>query len=316
MRLFVTGGTGFVGSNVVKVAIECRDALVTTTAHSYAPTGDEPYEVVRVDMTETGDLKRAVRDASPDAIIHAAILKDFRLMYADRPLAWDSYVGSTRALVEVGAEIGAHMVLVSTDWVFDGSQSAATEHTPPNPINLYGVLKVVGETIVTEAGGAVARVAGVNGVHWARNDYAPAQDPGMGHFAGAVVLALRAGKPFTVWRGAVNEVATPSLASHSAEMILRIIERGERGIFHCCGGQSVDRVGFARAVARTFDLDDTLIATGPPDLSGVCDAPVPRDTSLDAGATARALDCRLLGLDELLSLFRYEWDRRELAPVS
>ena len=131
MRLLVTGGTGFVGSNVVKVAIERHQAQVTVTAHTWRPSGKEPFEVVSVDMTDTTSLRNAVREARPDAIIHSAILNDFPLMYANRALAWDSYVTSTQTLVDAANEIDAKLVLVSTDWVFDGTQSAAAETTPP-----------------------------------------------------------------------------------------------------------------------------------------------------------------------------------------
>jgi len=318
MRLFVTGGTGFVGSNIVKVAVERHGARVTTTAHTWRPSGNEPFDVVQVDITDAASLRRAVLEASPDAVIHSAILNDFPLIYTNRALAWDSYVTSTRALVDAANEIGAKVVLVSTDWVFDGTQSAATEATPPNPINLYGVLKVVGETIVmnTARSGAVARVAGVNGTHWLREGYVPTQNPGMGHFAGAVIGALRAGQPFQVWEGSLNMIASPSLASESAEMMLRAIERDATGVFHCCGGQSVDRMEFARAVARVFELDADLLSTGPPDLSGTGPAPIPMDTSLDATATSEALGYPIPDIDTLLVKFRHELDHGQLAPAA
>ena len=314
MRLLVTGGTGFVGSNIIKVALEEHGADVTTTAHSYRPTGAEPFRVSQLDMTDADMLRDVVTAAAPDAIVHAAILNDFPLMYADRDLAWESYVGSTRTLVDTANAIGAKVVLVSTDWVFDGTQALATERTPPNPINLYGILKVVAETIVAERAdnGAVARVAGVNGVHWLQDDHRPEQNPGLGHFAGATVLALAAGRPFPVWTGPVNMVGTPSLASQSAEMIMRIIERDARGIFHCCSGEAIGRVEFARAAAAVFDLDPSLITTGAPDLEGTGPAPIPRDTSLDATATAQALGYELPGLVDWLTVFRAEWEERRL----
>jgi len=317
MKLFITGGTGFVGSNILKVAIERHDASVVTTSHSYSGDGSEAFSIVPVDMTDGPQLRDAVRNVQPDAIIHAAILADFNLMYADRPLAWKSYVESTQTLVAAANEFDAKMILVSTDWVFDGAQPGAAEDTPPNPINLYGVLKVIGETIVTASArsGAVARVAGVNGTHWSRDDYVAEQNPGLGHFVGAVVRSLRAGESFPVWTGPVNMVGTPSLASESAEMIMRIIEKDRRGVFHCTGADAVDRMGLAVATAEVFDLDAGLITTGPGDLSGTGPTPIPLDTSLDATATGESLDYELPGLDRLLEIFRYEIDHDELAPV-
>ncbi len=317
MKLFVTGGTGFVGSNIIKVAIERHDASVVTTSHSYSGDGSETFSIVPVDMTDGPQLRDAVMSARPDAIVHAAILADFNLMYADRSLAWKSYVESTQTLVTAANELDARMVLVSTDWVFDGAQPGATEDTPPNPINLYGVLKVIGETIVTASArnGAVARVAGVNGTHWLRDDYVPEQNPGLGHFVGAVVRSLRAGEPFPVWTGPLNMAGTPSLASESAEMIMRIIEKDRRGVFHCTGRDAVDRMGLAVATAEAFDLDTGLITIGPGDLSSTGPAPIPLDTSLDATATGELLDYELPGLDRLLEIFRHEVDHNELAPV-
>lgn len=315
--MFVTGGTGFVGSNVLKVAIERHNASVVTTSHSYEADGREPFTVIPVDMTDRARLRAAVIESKPDAIVHTAILNDFNLMYADRGLAWKSYVESTETLVNAANELGAKIVMVSTDWVFDGAQPGATEVTPPNPINLYGVLKVVGETVVTSTAknGAVARVAGVNGTHWLRDDYVAEQNPGLGHFIGAVVNALSAGDPFPVWTGPLNMVGTPSLASESAEMIMRIIEKDRSGIFHCTGAATVDRMGLAVATADAFELDSSLITSGPGDFSGTGPAPIPIDTSLDATATGEVLDYELPTLDRLLEIFRHEVDHSELAPA-
>ena len=106
----------------------------------------------------------------PDAIVHAAILNDPAAMAADRRAAWDAYVGATRNVVDAANAAGAQVVLVSTDWVFDGTQGPAAEDAPPNPVNQYGFLKAASELVVAERAerGTVARVAGVQGVHRAR----------------------------------------------------------------------------------------------------------------------------------------------------
>ena len=82
---------------------------------------------------------------------------------------------------QLRAVSGAHVVLVSTDWVFDGTQGPAREDDPPNPINAYGFLKAASELVVLEAGGTVARIAGVQGVHRAKPNTPRAQDAGFGY---------------------------------------------------------------------------------------------------------------------------------------
>jgi dTDP-4-dehydrorhamnose reductase len=138
VRVWVSGGSGFVGSNVVKVFTEQHGAEVVAPAH-----GD-------VDLTESEAVRASVAEHRPDAIVHTAILNDLPAMLADRRAAWVAYVGATRHLVDAANDVGAKLVLVSTDWVFDGSQGGADETAPPNPINLYGVLKLASELVVTE----------------------------------------------------------------------------------------------------------------------------------------------------------------------
>ena len=238
MKVYVTGGTGFVGSNIVKVAAEEHGASVFTTVHRWQPQGPVAYHYGRVDMTDRDQVLDSVRAFRPDAIIHSAILKGLDPMYRDRVLAWRSYVDSTRYLTEAANEVGAKMILISSDWVFDGTQSGADEATPPNPVNMYGVLKVVGETVVLEAAdnGAVARISGVNGVHWTRPEEPQTQNVGFGSLVGALLETAGRGQPFAMWHGEINMRATLSLASESARMMMRIIERDARGIFHCCSG--------------------------------------------------------------------------------
>ena len=317
MKVYVTGGTGFVGSNIVKVAAEEHGAAVFTTVHRWQPEGPVPYEYGRVDMTDRDQVLASVRAFRPDAIIHSAILKGFDQMYRDRALAWRAYVDSTRHLTEAANEIGAKMILISSDWVFDGTQSNADEATPPNPVNLYGLLKVVGETVVLEAAdnGAVARISGVNGVHWARPEEPQTQNVGYGSLIGALLETAGRGQPFVMWHGEINMHATLSLASESARMMMRIIERDGRGIFHCCSGASLSRMQAVRTAAEVFELDAGLISTGPPSWVGMAGAQVPHDTSMSAVATAERLDYRLPSAEELLGTYRREWEAGALSAL-
>jgi dTDP-4-dehydrorhamnose reductase len=297
VRVYVTGASGFVGSNVARV-FEAHGAELATPRHS------------EVDVTDARRVRDSVAAFAPDAIVHCAILNDLAALYADRAAGWDAYVGATRNVVEAANAAGARTLLVSTDWVFDGTQSGAKEDTPPNPVNMYGFLKAASELVVTEgaARGSVARIAAVQG---ASREAPREQDAGFGYFVSALVEVLRRGERFGVWEGDdINMVATPTLATDAAELIWRILEHDLDGIFHCCGGESVDRRTLAIRAAQVFDLDPMLLDFGVRPPREAVPGAIPYDTSLDATRTAAALDAELPGLTEML--------RRmcgELAPV-
>jgi dTDP-4-dehydrorhamnose reductase len=250
---------------------------------------------------------RSVESHRPDVVVHCAILNDLAAMYRDRQTAWDSYVTATAITAEAAREAGAAYVVVSTDWVFDGTQAGADESTPPNPVNLYGVNKMASELVALDRGGAVARVSGVNGLHRARPQSPRRQDPGFGYFVASIVDALRQGRPFTVWESpGINMRATPSLAIESADMILDIGERRLDGVFHCCGATPVGRMELAELTCDVFGLDAALLTTGPPDLTGLEGVRIPFDTSITSPRTASMLGRVPTPVRELLMRFREE----------
>ncbi len=308
MRAFVTGASGFVGSNIARVFGEVHGAELRTPVHR-ARGVDEAVSAPVVDLVDRAAVLASVREFLPDVIVHSAILNDFDAIYADRRAGWASYVDATRHLVDAANEVGARIILVSTDWVFDGTQGGADEATPPNPVNLYGVLKLASELVVLERArhGAVARISGVNGVHWARHEMPVAQNAGFGYFVDTVRQTLGAGNPFTVWEGPkINMVATPTLASDAAERMWRIADRGLGGVFHCCGADAIGRLDLAAATARAWGLDPALLRAGPPDGEQLGGAPVPFDSSLTCAATAAALDLPALPVAEQLRRMRVQ----------
>jgi dTDP-4-dehydrorhamnose reductase len=268
VRVWISGGSGFVGSYLVR-------AFDDVCAPPHA----------EVDVTDTDAVRRSVAAYTPDAIVHAAILNDFARLERD---GWDAYVGATRNLVATGVPV----VLVSTDWVFDGARGGYRETDPPRPVNRYGILKAAAELVPGVH--AIARIAAVQGAVAAPRE----QDAGFGYFVAAIVRALRAGERFTVWESPdINMVATPTLAEDAAALIARVVVGGHAGIFHCCGGEAVDRRTLALRTAEAFGLDADLLDFGPPPPQPW---PVPRDTSLDARATAAALGVELPDLDTQL----------------
>jgi dTDP-4-dehydrorhamnose reductase len=308
MRVLVTGGSGFVGSNAVAVAAD-RGHDVAATVRALPPLPDTRARYMTLDLLDDGAVRSTVADVEPDVVVHTAIWNDFAGIYADRRRAWDSYVGVTRALADAANDVGAVLVTISSDWVFDGTQHMADESTPPNPINFYGVLKAASELVTLERAREplVARVGGVMGSHRAGAATPRRQDAGFGYFVDAVVGALETGEPFTVWEDdRINSVGTPTLATLAVEWMLELAESGARGVFHCMASEPVTRFELARRAAEVFELDASLLRSGPPVEAELPAGPVPYDTSVDSQATARAIGHTPPTVTELLTRFRSE----------
>ena len=82
----VTGGSGFVGSNVVHVLAR-HDAEVLAPGHA------------ELELTDAGAVARYVRATSPEGIVHTAIWNDPAGHVTERRRAWAAYVGATRSVV-------------------------------------------------------------------------------------------------------------------------------------------------------------------------------------------------------------------------
>ena len=296
MRIWLSGAGGFVGSNLAEV-------FAASGAELAAPRRAE------VDVTDAGAVDRSIGEFGADAVVHCAILNELTGLSEHRRAAWDGYVGATRNVVDAANRAGAQVVLISTDWVFDGTQAPAAEDEPPNPVNTYGFLKAACELVVEERAdrGAVARIAGVQGVHRARPNTLRVQDEGFGYLVASLVDALRAGEPFTVWESEdINTVATPTLATEVGDAD----PADARARAHRHPPLRRRRAREPRR-ARARGRRRVRPRRRPPALRAAA-RPVggagAYDTRLDATATAAALDVELPSLRAQLEQLRREFD--------
>lgn len=307
----VTGATGFVGSNIAEVLAARGHHVVGLTRGA----GDFPWEHRQVDYSSIPAIAAALDGV--DSVVHCAIANDFHMLVNDRVGAYDAYVGLTKRLTSAASQTGARVVYMSTDWVHDGTGHKVAEDLPPNPINIYGVLKALSEQVVLDLApnGAIARIGGVMGQHRLQDVGPRSQDVGFGYFVASAVRTIQDGGTFEVWAGDnVNEVATPSLASEIGAGVGRIVERGASGHFNLVCDDAVTRMELAYATCRAFGLDESRIAQGEVPESERFPAAVPRDTSMSTTATRRVLGLRPIGLAETLEAFRRELETGKVSP--
>ena len=322
MRLYVTGGTGLVGSNIIRLARE-RGMEIIASQYGPEPEWQVDYQLDPLDFADHAAVRASIRRFKPDAVIHCAAILDQLFMFANRELCWSLMVEGTRVLAEACREVEARLVFVSSDWVFDGRVDLVDETSPPNPVNFYGVMKAASERDLGALDGlnyGVGRLAGIYGLNYAAPSLARKEN-GMGFdFSVYVIYRLAAGLPAEVWTGPkVNDVAHPTLASDCADMLLRLARHDGKGsrvdtgssIFHCCGSEAINRIDLSHQIAAAFEADPALIMPTRTDeavLDQMRHIGIPYRTRMSTERTAELLGRRAFNVKEGLAAFKREWD--------
>ncbi len=313
MRLYITGGTGLVGSNIIRLAGQRSDIEIIASQYGPAPEWDVDYELDPLDMSDRDAVRASIQRFKPDAVIHCAAMLDHVYMQYHRAEAWQATVVANLAFAQSCAETGARYVFVSSDWVFDGQEPLVTEDSPPNPVNYYGFMKAVCERDIMGIAGlsyGIGRMAGIYGINYAIPRLLMKENHLGFPITNYIIDQLSQGQVAEVWTGPkVNDMAHASLASDGAELLLRLAEHGENGIFHCWGSEPASRLTLAHTIADVFGYDHALITPMPTDplvLDHFRHLRIPFRTVANSEKTYKALGRRSYNLAEGLRAFRQE----------
>lgn len=221
MRLLVTGAAGMLGRDVVAAA---NDA------------GHEVVALARADLdiTDAAAVRAAVRDARPHAVVNCAAWTDVDGAEADEAAATAVNGDGAGHVAAAAAEFGAHLLHVSTDYVFDGAaREPYPEDAPTAPASAYGRSKLAGERAVTAAGGghAIVRTAWVFGPH-GRN---------------FVDTMRRLGADRDEVRVVDDQIGSPTYTGHLAAALVTAAEGRLTGVLHVTASGRCSWFELARA---------------------------------------------------------------------
>ncbi|HEV8023547.1 MAG TPA: SDR family oxidoreductase [Candidatus Nanopelagicales bacterium] len=244
MRWLITGASGFLGANAVRVLSPSHDVVGLVRDVNTAPWCDQK---ITADLLAVDALERAVHEVEPDVVLHCAGMANHRACEADEDLATRVNAQASGVLAGAAAARGAAFVYVSTDAVFSGARGWYEENEAVSPNTAYGRTKAAGEEAVLNAH-ASAVVARTNFFGWSPSGHASTLE--------FFVRELGAGNRVP---GFVDYTVTSLFVEDVVESIERIVGSGESGIFHVVARDAVSKFEFGRLVAAEFGLDESLI---------------------------------------------------------
>jgi dTDP-4-dehydrorhamnose reductase len=239
MRLLVTGAAGMLGHRVV------ADAL----ARGWDVVG---VDLVDGDLTDPAVATDLVEEHTPDAVVHCAAFVDVDAAEEREAVAHAVNVDASANIAAAAAMLGARIVAVSTDYVFDGTLTGRpyVESDPTAALGAYGRTKLAGEQALAghNPNHAIARTAWLFGV-------------GGKNFVDTMLKAAETRDAVAV---VTDEVGSPTWTGHLSPALLDLAAGDAVGVFHTAGGGQTSWHGLAVEAYRLsgveIDVNETTAA--------------------------------------------------------
>lgn len=251
MKIFVTGVGGQLGHDVVNDAVgRGHEAVGSDIAAQYSDVPDgsavttAPY--VQLDITNEKAVRETIERLKPDAIIHCAAWTavDAAEDEENKPKVHAINVDGTRYIAEAAKTVGAKMLYLSTDYVFDGKGERPWQPDDKNyaPLNYYGQTKLEGEMAVSSTLNKffivrIAWVFGLNGKNF-------------------IKTMINVGKTHPQVRVVDDQIGTPTYTFDLARLLVDMIETEKYGYYHATNeGGYISWADLAEEAYRAAGMD-------------------------------------------------------------
>jgi dTDP-glucose 4,6-dehydratase len=248
MKILITGGAGFIGSAVVRLAVSQGHDVVNLDALTYAAclgnvadvSDSAHYAFVQADIRDRAALDAAFNDHRPDAVMHLAAESHVDRSIDGPGTFIDTNVTGTYTLLEAaraywgtqGKPAAFRFHHVSTDEVFGtlGTEGLFTEDTPYAPNSPYSASKAASDHLVRAWGETYGLPVVTSNCS---NNYGPFHFPEK--LIPVVILNALAGKPIPIYGAGLNVRDWLYVEDH-ADALLTVLTKGEVGRTYNVGG--------------------------------------------------------------------------------
>ncbi len=246
-RILLIGSNGMLGQRLVTFFKDKQDVeLLTCSAEKESFIYGIEYR--QVNIVEKNQVKSIINDFYPDFIINTAAFTNVDACETQKETAWKVNVVGVGNIANYAWTCDAHLIHISSDYVFDGKNGPYSEQDKVNPISYYGRTKLASENVIIGSG-VKHTIIRPNVL------YGPAKY-GRPDFVKWVINSLRNNQQIRI---VTDQINNPTYLDDLVSAISKIIEFKREGIYHIGGKEFLSRYDFTIRIANYFNLKKDLI---------------------------------------------------------
>ena len=294
--VLVTGASGLIGSRLTELLQDKHEFIFLSYGQGFDITDSLKSE--RALQRVCGGLSRS--DRKPKALIHLAGFTDVNAAHQQngnrQGSCYQINVIGTQNIVNLCRENNLRLIHISTDFVFNGKKTTPyTEEDQPSPVEWYGYTKHLGEQAVQESD-----------LDWniIRPSFPFRQPfPDKKDLVQKIISKLKAKKEINQF---IDHFITPTFVDDLAPAFDALLQSNKvKEIFHFVGSSPVSDYELAQAVAKTFDLDASLIKKSQlDDYHKITDRPYQRSLKMSNAKAQKILGVKFHSLESALKILK------------
>jgi dTDP-4-dehydrorhamnose reductase len=247
-RILITGSNGLLGQKLIS-ALKSSNIVLATSRGENIINDKGGYQYQSLDITSENDIKSTILKFKPDAVINTAAMTNVDTCENERENCDKINVHAVQYLADACTLIGAHLVHISTDFIFDGEGGPYSEDDVANPISYYGLSKWKSEKLLHTSGcnwsilrtiiiyGTADNLKRNNIVLWGRG-------------------ALIKGEPLNIIN---DQFRSPTLAEDLAQACILVVNKKAIGTFHVSGKDIMSIYEMVERMAKFYKCDTSKI---------------------------------------------------------
>jgi len=294
MKVVITGSNGLLGQSLLSLLLQDKEKYqVFGFSRGKNRSGREDFSYISIDITDEIRLKKNIKEIQPNFIINTAAMTQVDECENKKEACNLLNVTVVKWLSEISKELNAHVIHLSTDFIFDGIKGFYEETDKPNPLSHYGVSKLKSEEVLIDSKidftilrtilvfGKVYDMSRSNIVLWVRE-------------------MLSKGKEITI---VDDQFRAPTYVEDLALACKISMDKKAKGMYHISSNELLSVFEIAQQIAAVFHLDKSLIK---PISTSTLNQPAarPLKTGFDLSKANKELDFYPKSFKESLEKFK------------